>query len=110
MATNFFLTAFIGAVSIALICFGLYLLFWWVIVKFQGFIKRMLAELDQYEEPDETSARVRYLMSDREYNELIMSELRKDAVKAKTLKGKVVEFKVYDDPSLIKNDEITFMH
>ena len=60
--------------------------------------------------PDETTARVRYLMSDREYNELLMSELRKDAVKAKTLKGNVVEFKVSDGPSLIKNEEITFMH
>ena len=65
---------------------------------------------DGQSKPDETSARVRYEMSDREYNELLMSELRKDAVKAKTLKGNVVEFKVSDDQSLIKDDEITFMH
>lgn len=64
---------------------------------------------DSQRKPDETSARVRYLMSDREYNELLMSELRKDAVKAKTLKGKVVEFKVSDGPDLINNDKVIFM-
>ncbi|MCE5225512.1 MAG: hypothetical protein LLG05_06580 [Porphyromonadaceae bacterium] len=109
METNFFLTALIGVVSIALICFGLYLLSWWVIVKFQIFIKEMLNKLDQYEEPDESSAYVRHEMTDRLYNEMLMRELRKDAGKAKTLKGNVVEFKVSDGPLLVKSDEIIFM-
>lgn len=69
----------------------------------------MIDEIDQDVEPDETSSRVRYEMTDRLYNELLMHELRNDAVKAKTLKGKVVEFKVSNGPELIKNDEITFI-
>jgi len=109
MNTNFFLTIIIGIIFWAAICFLSYLIFKWVVIRLQCFIKQMINKLDEETEPDETSACVRHRMSDRAYNEMLMRELRKDAVKAKTLKGNVVEFKVSDGPSLVKSDEIIFM-
>lgn len=109
MNTNFFLTIIIGIIFWAAICFLSYLIFKWVIIRLQCFIKQMINELDEETEPDETSACVRHKMSDRAYNEMLMRELRNDALKAKTIKGETVAFSVSDGPLSVKDDEIIFM-
>lgn len=109
MNTNFFLTIIIGIIFWAAICFLFYLSSRWVILKFQSFIKGMINKLDEETEPDETSACVRHRMSDRAYNEILMSELRKDSIQAKTLAGKPVNFRIVEDPGKIKSDEIILM-
>ena len=107
METNFFLTIIIAVIITAAFCYVGYVITKKMILKFISSIKKAIEEIDT--EPDETSSRVRYEMSDRLYNEMLMQELRNDAFKAKTLKGKVVEFKVSDGPDLINNDEVIFM-
>ena len=109
MNTNFFLTIIIGIIFWAAICFLFYLTSRWVILKFQSFIKGMINKLDEETEPDETSACVHHKMNDRAYNEMLMRELRNDAIKAKTIKGETVAFSVSDGPLSVKDDEIIFM-
>ena len=107
MGTNFFFTIIIAVIFTAVFCYIGYVITKRMILKFIYSVKQAIEEIDT--EPDETSSCVRYKMNDRVYNEMLMRELRKDAVKTKTLNGNVVEFKVSDGPSLVKSDEIIFM-
>lgn len=115
MNTNFFLTIIIAVVSSGLGCFLCYLFFRWAILKFQSFIKGMIKEID-----DDDEAALDGL-TDREYNELLMSELRKPIVGVdlgfgkdysveSTIKYvKVTNFRVIDDPTRINSNDIIFM-
>jgi hypothetical protein len=107
METKFFITIIIAVIFTAVFCYVGYVITKRMILKFIASIKKAIEEIDA--EPDETSARVRYEMSDQAYNEMLMRELRKDAVQTITLKNKTMTFTIVDDPTLIKNEEITFM-
>lgn len=78
-----------------------------MILKFIYSVKQAIEEIET--EPDETSACVHHRMSDHAYNEMLVRELRNDAIKAKTIKGETVAFSVSDGPLSVKDDEIIFM-
>ena len=111
MNTNFFLTIIIGVIFWAAICFLFYLSSKWVILKFQSFIKGMIKEIEPTRDD----------MTDREYNELLMRELRKPmgsvdlgsgkdySVETTVRDGETVAFRIIDDPTKIKSNDIIFM-
>ena len=107
MNTNFFLTIIIAVIITAVFCYVGYVVTKRMILKFISSIKQAIEEIDT--QPDETSSRVRYEMSDRVYNDMLMRELRKDSMQARTLAGKPVNFRIVEDPGKIKSDEIIFM-
>ena len=107
MGTNFFLTIIIAVIITAVFCYVGYVVTKRMILKFISSIKQAIEEIDT--QPDETSSRVRYEMSDRVYNDMLMRELRKDSMQARTLAGKPVNFRIVEDPGKIKSDEIIFM-
>jgi F0F1-type ATP synthase membrane subunit b/b' len=107
MNTNFFLTIIIAVIITAVFCYVGYVVTKRMILKFISSIKKAIEEIDT--EPDETSSHVRYEMSDRAYNDMLIRELRKDSMQARTLARKPVNFRIVEDPGKIKSDEIIFM-
>jgi len=107
METKFFITIIIAVIFTAVFCYVGYVVTKRIILKFISSIKKAIEEVDT--QPDESSSRVRYEMADRVYNEMLMRELRNDAIKAKTIKGETVAFSVSDGPLSVKDDEIIFM-
>jgi len=107
MGTNFFFTIIIAVILSAVFCYTGYVITKRMILKFIYSVKQAIEEIDT--EPDETSSCVRYKMNDRVYNEMLIKELRKDSIQAKTLAGKPVNFRIVEDPGKIKSDEIIFM-
>lgn len=107
MNTNFFLTIIIAVIFTAVFCYVGYVITRVMILKFISSIKKAIEEVDT--EPDETSSRVRYEMSDRAYNDMLIRELRKDSMQARTLARKPVNFRIVEDLGKIKNEEIIFM-
>jgi len=107
MNTNFFLTIIIAVIITAVFCYTGYVITKRMILKFISSVKKAIEEIDT--EPDETSSRVRCEMSDRVHNDMLMRELRKDSMQARTLNGKPINSRIAEDPGKIKNEEIIFM-